>query len=137
MGRALALALVALGVSAAAALACGVCVEDRVAAVYDHDVVERALASGHHVAFWALEGVGLGRPAQDKEIVRALDGIAGVARGSVRVSLPHATVSFAFDPARAPLPVLLGAARRTLASRGLTPTPLRVMDARARLAPSP
>jgi hypothetical protein len=131
--RRLAVAALVLGRSATTALACGFCVEDKVAAVYDHALVSRALGAGHHVAFCGIEGVVTGRAAQRGEITRALDGVAGVDRGSVRVSLVHATLSFAFDPARAPLPAVLRAARRPLAERGLTLVPLRVMDRTARL----
>jgi len=118
---------------ASAALACGYCVEDKLAAVYDHALVGRALGARHHVAFWGIEGVVAGRDAQRGEIARALDAIAGVDRGSVRVSLAHATVSFAFDPVRAPLPTVLRAVQRKLAARGLILVPLRVMDRAARL----
>ncbi len=133
MRRRLALAALVLALSATTALACGFCVEDKLAAVYDHALVNRALGARHHVAFCGIEGVVAGRAAQRGEITRALDAIAGVDRGSVRVSLEHATLSFAFDPARAPLPAVLRAARRTLAARGLTLVPLRVMDRADRL----
>ncbi len=129
----LAAAVLALVLQATTALACGFCVEDKVAAVYDHELVGRALGIRHHVAFCGIEGVVAGRDAQRGQITRALDAVAGVDRGSVRVSLEHATVSFAFDPARAPLPAVLRAARRTLADRGLTLVPLRVMDRADRL----
>jgi len=133
MRRRLALAALALGLSTTTVFACGFCVEDRLAAVYDHELVGRALGARHHVAFCGIEGVVAGRAAQRGQIRRALDAIAGVDRGSVRVSLEHATVSFAFDPARAPLPAVLRAAQRTLADRGLSLIPLRVMDRADRL----
>jgi hypothetical protein len=131
--RRVAAAALALALQAATAFACGFCVEDKLAAVYDHEQVGRALGARHHVAFCGIEGVVAGRDGQRTDIVRALDAIPGVDRGSVRVSLEHATVSFAFDPGRAPLPTVLRAARRTLADRGLTLVPLRVMDRPARL----
>ena len=132
MGRRVAAALV-LALQATTAFACGFCVEDKLAAVYDHELVGRALGARHHVAFGGIEGVVAGRDAQRGDIARALDAIAGVDRGSVRVSLEHATVSFAFDPARALLPTVLRAAQRKLADRGLILVPLRVMDRAARL----
>ncbi len=131
MGRRLAAAALALGLSATTAFACGFCVEDKLAAVYDHELVGRALGARHHVAFCGIEGVA--GPGQRGEITRALGAIAGVDRGSVRVSLEHAIVSFAFDPVRAPLPAVLRAAGRKLAERGLTLVPLRVMDRADRL----
>jgi hypothetical protein len=120
---------------AATALACGVCVEDRLAAVYDHRVVERALGARHHVAFWGLEGAVPGRDAKLREIVRSLDGITGVDRGTVRVSLEYGTMSFAFDPRRAPMRAVLRSAQHALAAGGLTPTLLRVIDDSTGLKP--
>ena len=38
------------------ALACGYCVEDKIAAVYDHATVTHALAQKHQVAFFHVEG---------------------------------------------------------------------------------
>ena len=36
--------------------ACGVCIEDKVAATYDHAIVHQAIASHRQVIFVALEG---------------------------------------------------------------------------------
>ena len=38
------------------AAACGVCIEDRVAAVYDQPTVDRAVARHQEVVFFALNG---------------------------------------------------------------------------------
>ena len=43
--------LSALLAAAGSAYACGVCVEDKMAAAYDHAIVTKALAQKHHVAF--------------------------------------------------------------------------------------
>jgi hypothetical protein len=131
--RRLGAAVLALALPVTTASACGFCVEDKLAAVYDHAQVTRALGARHHVAFCGIEGAVAARDGQRAAIARALEAIAGVDRGSVRVSLEHATVSFAFDPARAPLPTVLRAARRKLSDRGLTLVPLRVMERAARL----
>ena len=40
---------------AQAALACGYCVEDKIAAAYDHAVVVRAADRHHQVAFLSIE----------------------------------------------------------------------------------
>ena len=45
MRRRLALAALALGLSTTTVFACGFCVEDRLAAVYDHELVGRALGA--------------------------------------------------------------------------------------------
>jgi len=95
----LAALFMALAVPAAA---CGHCVDDKVAAAYDHAVVQRARAQGREVAFFSLE---LAQPAtRDTEAVirRAIERIPGVERGSVRVALEAGGLSLAFDPKRAP-----------------------------------
>ena len=48
--------LTALLAASAAAQACGVCVEDKMAAVYDHGVIGKALGQKHHVAFFHVDG---------------------------------------------------------------------------------
>lgn len=134
--RVLGAAAVLLALQAPAALACGVCLEDRVATVYDHAVVTQALGARHHVAFCAVDGGGAGLEELRHDIERALGSIVGVDRGSTRVSADNTSVSFAFDPARTQLETVLRAARRKLAHRSLTLAPLRVMDRPAELKPA-
>ena len=116
----------ALQVLAGGAHACGVCVEDRVAAVYDHSVVEGAARRGHAVAFLAL----VGAPALDATHAQALrDALAavkGAERATVRVSPESASCSVAFDPARASPETLVAEVNRRLARHGLTVAPLQV-----------
>ena len=85
------------------ALACGYCVEDKIAATYDHAVVTRALAKHHHVVFFHVEGaLPAGEPGK-RLLERAASGTLGVDAGTVRVSEDNLTLSFAFDPVHAPL----------------------------------
>ncbi len=122
-------ALLALGAAlqglSGGAHACGVCVEDRVAAVYDHAVVEGAARRGHAVAFLALEGA----PALDAMRVRAvrdaLVATKGVERATVRVSPESASCSFAFDPAHASQEALVTEVNRRMARHGVTVAPLK------------
>src|ERR1041385_1114125 len=89
-------AVAALSLVAGQALACGYCVEDQIAATYDHAVVTRALAAKHHVAFLHVDGA-----APDRKLLeQAIYAVPSVDRGSVRVSADLLTVSFAYDPAR-------------------------------------
>ena len=118
--------LLAAGVSRS--LACGYCVEDKIAAVYDHAAIARALAAGREVMFCAIVGDFVSSNAMRRQIGRALGSVAGVDRGSVRVSLDAASLSFAFDPARAPRAGLLHTANRKLAIKGITLAELRVME---------
>ena len=109
---------------AQAALACGYCVEDKVAAAYDHAVIVRALDARHKVAFLSLEGT-LAR-SQERALARAVETTAGVDRGTARVSLEGGAVSFAYDPAR-PLSDIVDGVRRTFAAKGAGVSLLRVV----------
>ena len=110
------------------ASACGYCIEDRVAAVYDHAVVTKALERRHHVAFFAMDG----RIAPGERTQRAIAAMAeatkGVDKGSVRVSVESAALSFGFDPKHAPLGKILKSLESSLATKGLSLLPLQVMD---------
>ena len=104
MTRALGVAIIAAGLAIAApsASACGVCVDDKVAATYDHAVIERAAASGQQVVFVAVDGPVDG-DALGRKIGKAR--IKGVVAGTVRLSATPAAFSFVLDaredPARA------------------------------------
>ena len=81
------------------ALMCGVCVEDKVAATYDHALVERALAQ-HRVVVYAEP-----RASVDAGTLKALAAKAarapGVDAATVKTSASPASVSFVLDPKRA------------------------------------
>jgi hypothetical protein len=82
---------------ALAAQACGVCVEDKIAAAYDHAVVERARERGEVVVFAQVRG--RGTSADSVGAAReAAKRVRGVAARSVRASEPLEAVSFALDP---------------------------------------
>ena len=124
-----------LGIAAAAlaaafsggAIACGYCIEDRVAAVYDHDAVEGALAKHRYVAFFAVEGYLVENDAARRTLVSAVEKGGGL-KGTARVALENAAISVAYDPARTSLTALAAAANKPLAARGLVLAPLRVID---------
>jgi hypothetical protein len=79
------------------AAACGVCLEDKMAATYDHAVITTAFNRGHVVVFAEMSGAFTEGKAQEREIIRAVEATPGVDRGSVRVSFYPAAISFAFD----------------------------------------
>src|SRR3954465_1750179 len=89
----------ALLAATTAALACGYCVEDKIAAVYDHAVVTQAFARKHHVVFLHVDGTAASRTLLE----RAAYAAPAVDAGSVRVAGDLLTVSFAYDPRRATL----------------------------------
>jgi hypothetical protein len=114
--------------AAQGALACGYCVEDRVATVYDHSVIVRALSKRHEVAFLAIEGSLAARPALQRELERAIEATPGVDRRSARVSLAGASLSFAYDPARAPLGSIMRSLDKNLRVKGIRTTLLRIVS---------
>ena len=81
------------------AIACGVCLEDKVAATYDHALVSRALAQ-HRVVVFAEP-----RASIDDRALKAVAAKAarapGVDASTVKTSASPASVSFVLDPRRA------------------------------------
>ena len=120
-GAALAAALAASFTAAA----CGVCIEDRVAAVYQQAGIDRAIARGQQVAFYSIDGSLPATAAARKAVAVAVER-EGV-QGTARVSTESATVSVAFDPKRTSILRVQEHATRDLAARGLTLAALRVI----------
>jgi hypothetical protein len=108
--------------ASSATLACGYCVEDKIAATYDHAVVVRALGQKHQVAFFHVDG---GTAAGRTALLRSAEATPGIDRGSVRVSDDGLTVSFAFSGS---LGVVQASLEKKLASRGCSLMPLRILD---------
>ena len=106
-------------------LACGYCVEDKIAATYDHAVIVGASDRRHQVVFLSLEN----GPAKGREraVVRAVESALGVDAGTVRVSLENGAISFAFDPSRTSLNSIVGSVRKKLAGKGGGVSVLRVL----------
>ena len=116
-----------IAMSSAAVLACGVCIDDKVAATYDHAVVTSAVARHQLMVFGEIAGA-VDMKVATSRIARAAPEVPGIDRRSVRTSLAPAAFSFALDPAaRAP-----DAAVAELQSRlhvpGATLVVLRVMS---------
>ena len=95
--RAQILTAFALLIVFAKASACGVCIEDKVAVTYDHEVVTRAVARHHVVVFAAIEG-GTDANALARQVKAAAMRTRGVDRESVRSAAEPPAVSFALDP---------------------------------------
>jgi len=102
------------------AVACGYCVEDKIAATYDHAVVMTALAQGHHIAYFHVEGA----VARGKLQQAAYS--AGADHGSVRVAPDALTLAAAYDPRRVRLAELQSRIEKRAAGASLMP--LRVME---------
>jgi uncharacterized protein (DUF58 family) len=128
--------LVALLGCSPGALACGVCVEDKMAAVYDHAVVTAALGRKHHVAFFHVDGALVAGEATQRSLERAVQASAGADKGGVRVSVPSASLSVAFDPQRVPLVALHKDLERRLAAQKLSLMLMQVLERPADVNPS-
>ncbi|MCX2861973.1 hypothetical protein OOZ63_08990 [Paucibacter sp. PLA-PC-4] len=72
--------------------ACGACVEDKVAVVYDHALVRKATASGKIVVFCDVRG-----PLDLARLKSVARGAKGVRPDSVRVSQQPAALSFVIE----------------------------------------
>ena len=121
---------------AGAALACGYCVEDKMAAAYDHAVVTRALGQKHHIAFFHVEGALVPGDATKRALEKVAESSIGVDKGSARASVEAATLSVAFDPQRSPVMALQKDLERRLAAKQLSLMLLQVMDRPAQFSPS-
>ena len=80
-------------IASGAALACGACVEDKVAATYDHAVISQAKAKPQQVLFVALDGPNAERAAQ--RITAAAAKVRGVETKTLRMSASPAAFSIA------------------------------------------
>lgn len=90
--RTLLAAAAGLAAGAGGAHACGTCVEDKVAATYDHAVVQRAAAAARSVVYCEIEG-----QWDRARLEAAARRIRGVDASSLRFSREPAALSFAVD----------------------------------------
>jgi hypothetical protein len=108
--------------------ACEICVEDHVAATYDHAVIARAEAEGLQVLFVAVSGKDAGAPRGEAAVRRALATTPGVDRASIRYSVFPAAASFAWNPARYGAGDALRAVNGGLGGSGLQLIALKVIS---------
>ena len=129
-----AVAALLLAMQGTAAIACGHCIEDKLAATYDHGVVAKAMQRGHAMVF--LEAAGLERAEHGSApaLVATIEAVPGVDRGTVRVSAAPPAVSFSFDVDRYAVANAVSEINRRLASRKVALTLLRVLDSRSAVA---
>ena len=115
------LAVVGIGL----AQACGHCVEDRIASVYDHALVQRTLASKHRIAYFAWDGPLARNPATLRQLLVGVEAAAGVDKGSARVSVAPEAIAVTFDPQHSDAASIEAALRRKLAPLRLSLVPLQ------------
>ncbi|HET7199920.1 MAG TPA: hypothetical protein VFI80_03800 [Burkholderiales bacterium] len=98
------------------AFACGYCVEDKIAAVYDYAALTQAHARKHTVVYFAIDGAIRDSASSLKTMVERTK---GVEKGSARVSVEARALAVTFDPRRTALPALQSGLEKALKPRGL------------------
>jgi hypothetical protein len=123
------LATAMVGATGSMAFACGFCIEDKIAAVYDYAVVTRAFSQKHQVVFFAVEGKMAAGDEARRKVQALVESVVGIDRGSARLSAEPSALSAAFNPARTPFAAMERSLTRKLAAYGLSIAVLRIMDA--------
>ena len=100
--------------TATTASACGHCVEDRIAAVYDHTLVKRTVVGKFQIVYFAWDGPLPRDEATRKRILALGEAVTGVATGSVRVAMEPAAIAVAFDPRRSSAAAIAAALQKKL-----------------------
>jgi hypothetical protein len=108
------------------ALACGACVEDTVAATYDHAVVERAATQGKVLVYASIDGIGDAKALANKASVAARR-VPGVDRTSVRVSAAPLALSFAINPKTQTVDGAIASVQQRGQSQGIKLSVVRVV----------
>lgn len=131
----LAALLLAFSLSSAA-LACGYCIEDRIAAVYDHAQVTAALVAHRHVAYVAVQGNIADADTTRAALAQALATEPAVQAGSLRFDAAAESAAFVLDPAVKPAEAVVAALNKALAPQRITLGLMRLLDAPGRLQPA-
>jgi hypothetical protein len=113
-----------------AALACGHCVEDRVAAVYDYSVELKAEREGLRVAYLGVTGARAESQAAAAAVATALRDLPAAAAETVHTSASPAAASFAWRGDDAALRSAIHTVNDRLAPSRLRLELLRTWDAR-------
>lgn len=95
MNARIALLLFIASVAASDAAACGACVEDKIAATYDHAVVQHAAEKGDVVVFCEIKG-----SLENARLKAAAHHVKGLEAASVRIASAPPALSFALDGAQ-------------------------------------
>jgi hypothetical protein len=108
----------------ASAMACGHCIEDKIAAVYDYSVVSKAVSEKHAVIFFGVDGPLVVNPATKQFLQTAVSSIKGVDSNTARISLETGSLSVAFDPKTVSYAMLLDGLEKKLKTKNLSLFPL-------------
>ncbi len=114
----------ALCVIGPVAIACGHCLEDRVASVYDHALVERSKQHKQTLMYLVWDGPVDRTAATRLWLLKAISAVQGVVGQSVRVSMEPPTIALAYDPLHTRATDLEKALQAKLAAKGMTASAL-------------
>ena len=79
-------------------MACGHCLEDRIASVYDHALASRSAQQGQAMMYLTWDGPVAHDENTRKRLLEQTAQVPGVVHDSVRVALEPATIGLAFKP---------------------------------------
>ncbi len=111
-------------IQGSSAFACGHCIEDKIASVYDYAIVSKAVSEKHIVVFFSIEGPLVANADSKQKIKSIVEKMNGVDPKSIKLSMDTASLSVAFDPARISYAVLLDSLEKKLVSKKLSLYPL-------------
>lgn len=111
-------------IASSSVIACGHCIEDKIAAVYDYSVVSKAVSEKHAVLFFGVDGPIVVNAANKQMLLAAISNMRGVDPNSARLSLETGSLSFAYDPKVASYAILLDGLEKKFKTKDLTLFPL-------------
>ena len=79
-------------------LACGYCLEDRIASVYDHVLVAKTKKLNQKMLYLVWDGPANRDEKTRRHLIEIASRIKGVTQGSVRVALEPPTIGLAYQP---------------------------------------
>ena len=112
---------------------CGVCIEDKVAATYDHAVIHAAIAQHRQVVFVAVDGA-VDVNKIGAQIAAAARKIHGVVAGTLRTAVAPPAFSFALDAVHKP-ETAMADFRKAIADSGVRLMMVRIMRDGALIEP--
>ena len=80
------------------ALACGYCLQDRIASVYDHVLVTQTRQLNQKMLYLLWDGPAYHDEKTRRTLIEITSRIKGVTKGSVRISLEPPTIGLAYQP---------------------------------------
>jgi hypothetical protein len=115
--------------------ACGACDEDKIAATYDHGVIDRAIARHHQVVFVAIDAKSSAAQI-GRRVTAAAPKVRGFVTGTLRISAAPPAFSFALDGTQKP-EAAVSDFHKAVGNRDTRFTLVRILRDGVLLEPSP